>query len=81
MKSTGIIRKIDELGRIVIPIELRNKLDISIKEPLEIFVDKSSIILKKVEPNCTFCGNSKDLISFNNKIICSNCANKISKLF
>ena len=57
MKSTGIVRKVDELGRIVIPREIRNKFVIAEKDPLEIYVDGSSIILKKYEPNCIFCGN------------------------
>ena len=79
MKSTGIVRKVDELGRVVIPIELRNKFDIQVKDPIEIFVDGSSIILKKYEPNCIFCGNSKSLISFNEKLICEKCAEKLYK--
>ena len=73
MKATGIVRRVDELGRIVIPIELRNKLDIAIKDPIEIFVEGSSIILKKYEPNCIFCGNSKELSSYRDKLICSKC--------
>ena len=79
MKSTGIVRKVDELGRVVIPIELRNKFDIKIKDPIEIFVDGSSIVLKKYEPNCIFCGNSKDLIDYNEKLVCQKCAAKIAK--
>ena len=59
MKSTGIIRRVDELGRVVIPIELRNKFGIYEKDPIEIFVDGSTIILKKYEPNCIFCGATK----------------------
>ena len=55
MKSTGIIRKVDELGRVVIPIEIRNQFNIVEKDPIEIYVDGSSIILKKFEPNCIFC--------------------------
>ena len=62
MKSTGIIRKVDELGRIVLPIELRNALNIAQKDPLEIFVEGSSIILKKHEDNCIFCGSTKQLV-------------------
>lgn len=80
MKATGIVRKVDELGRIVIPIELRNKLDISIKDPIEIFVEGSSIILKKYEPNCIFCGSSKELSSYKEKLVCSKCATKLSNL-
>jgi len=79
MKSTGIVRKVDELGRVVIPIELRNKFDIKIKDPIEIFVDGSSIVLKKYEPNCIFCGNSKNLINYNDKLVCEKCIEKINK--
>lgn len=80
VKSTGITRKVDELGRIVLPMELRQKLHIEEKDPLEIYVDGSSIILKKYSPNCVFCGGSKNLMPFNDKLICSKCKEKISKL-
>ncbi len=80
MKSTGIIRKVDELGRVVIPIELRNKFGIAEKDPIEIFVDGTSIVLKKYEPNCVFCGSTKKLVSFSDKLICSKCAEKINRL-
>lgn len=80
VKSTGIVRKVDELGRIVLPIELRNKLNIAVKDPIEIYVDGSSIILKKYEPNCIFCGSSKDLLTYNNKLVCKKCQEKMSGL-
>lgn len=80
MKSTGIIRKVDELGRVVIPIEIRNKLNISEKDPIEIFVEGSSIVLKKFEPNCIFCGKTKNLISYKDKLICPKCIGHISQL-
>ena len=80
MKSTGIIRKMDELGRVVIPIEIRNQFNIVEKDPIEIYVDGSSIILKKYEPNCIFCGNSKNLISYKDKLVCTKCAQKLSDL-
>ena len=80
MKSTGIVRKVDELGRVVIPIEIRNKFDIAEKDPIEIYVDGSSIILKKYEPNCIFCGNTKDLISYKDRLVCSKCAQKLASL-
>ena len=80
MKSTGIVRKVDELGRIVIPIEIRNKFDISEKDPLEIFIDGSSIVLKKCESSCIFCGNTKNLKPYKNKLICNKCAEKIATL-
>ena len=79
MKSTGVIRRVDELGRVVIPIELRTQFGISEKDPMEIYVDGSSIVLKKYEPNCIFCGNSKKLIDFEGKLICKKCANNIYK--
>lgn len=80
MKSTGIIRRVDELGRVVIPIELRNKFGIYEKDPIEIFVDGSSIVLKKYEPNCIFCGSTKKLVAYSEKLVCSKCAEKVNKL-
>jgi transcriptional pleiotropic regulator of transition state genes len=80
MKSTGIVRRVDELGRVVIPIEIRNKFDIAVKDPIEIFVDGSSIVLKKFEPNCIFCGNTKNLVNYKDKLICEKCSKKISDL-
>lgn len=80
MKSTGIIRKVDELGRVVIPIEIRNQFNIAEKDPIEIYVDGSSIVLKKYEPNCIFCGNTENLINYNDKLICEDCSKNISKL-
>ena len=79
MKSTGMIRRIDELGRIVIPKEIRKKLEINIKDPMEIYVDGHSITLRKVEENCVFCGKSKYLISFKDKLICKNCYEALIK--
>ncbi len=79
MKSTGIVRRIDELGRVVLPIELRRTLNIDIKDSLEIYVDNSSIILKKYEPACIFCGDASDVISFKGKNICKNCIKEINK--
>ncbi len=80
MKSTGIIRRVDELGRVVIPIEIRNQFNIVEKDPIEIYVEGSSIILKKFEPNCIFCGNTKNLLNFHDKLICKNCSKKIGQL-
>ena len=67
MKSTGIVRKVDELGRIVLPIELRRTLDIAEKDSLEIYVDESTIVLKKYEPACIFCDNAKNIINYKGK--------------
>ena len=80
MKATGIIRRVDELGRVVIPIEIRNQFNIVEKDPIEIYVNDSSIILKKYEPNCIFCGNSKNLISYKDKLVCTKCAQKLSDI-
>ncbi|WXR63099.1 AbrB/MazE/SpoVT family DNA-binding domain-containing protein [Peptostreptococcaceae bacterium AGR-M142] len=80
LKSTGIVRKVDELGRVVIPIELRRTLSIAEKDALEIYVDGESIILKKYEPACIFCGNAKDIHNYQGKNICPECSKKIGKL-
>ena len=78
MKSTGIVRKIDNLGRIVLPSELRKKLNIEIKDAVEIYVSGDSIILKKYFPACVFCGEANDIISYRDKNICSNCLKEIN---
>lgn len=73
MKSTGIVRKVDELGRVVIPIELRRTLGIEIKDPLEIFTDENTIVLKKYVPACILCGEAKNTQNFKGKLICRDC--------
>jgi transcriptional pleiotropic regulator of transition state genes len=80
MKSTGIVRKVDELGRIVIPIELRRTLTIGEKDALEIFVDGDNIILKKYEPACVFCGQAKDVKNLKGKNVCPDCVQEIVAL-
>ncbi|WP_048601140.1 AbrB/MazE/SpoVT family DNA-binding domain-containing protein [Rubeoparvulum massiliense] len=79
LKSTGIVRKVDELGRVVIPIELRRTLGIAEKDALEIYVDGERIILKKYEPACIFCGNAENVRHFKGKIICDDCAKELVK--
>jgi len=74
MKATGVVRKVDELGRIVLPIELRRTLGIDVKDPLEIYVDQEKIILRKYEPACVFCGNATDNQLFHGKNVCRECA-------
>jgi looped-hinge helix DNA binding domain, AbrB family len=78
MKSTGIVRKVDDLGRIVLPKELRKILNIDEHDQLEIFVDGNSIILQKYEFSCIFCGNSDDIIIFKGKHVCSDCINSLT---
>ncbi|MDD6159865.1 MAG: AbrB/MazE/SpoVT family DNA-binding domain-containing protein [Oscillospiraceae bacterium] len=73
MKSTGIVRKVDELGRVVLPVELRRTLDIAERDALEIYVDGTSIVLKKHELSCVFCGSSKGVSPFKGKHICAAC--------
>lgn len=78
MKSTGIVRKVDELGRVVIPIELRRTLGIEEKDALEIYVDNEKIILKKYEPACIFCGNAADVQHYRGRLVCRECAAAMS---
>lgn len=73
MKSTGIVRKLDELGRVVLPIELRRSLDIEERDGLEVFVDDECIILRKYQPTCIFCGTAIDTAKFKDKSICREC--------
>ena len=77
MKSTGIVRKVDELGRIVLPIELRRTLNIAEKDSLEIYVEDDTIILRKFETRCVFCGNSKNVVEYKGKNICPDCTRDI----
>jgi len=79
MKSTGIVRKIDDLGRMVIPIELRKTMNINKKDPMEIFVDGDKIILRKYEPACIFCGSADDIIEYEGRTICGSCKEKIAE--
>ena len=79
MKSTGIIRKVDELGRIVLPIELRRTLDIAERDELEIYMEGDRIILQKYEPSCVFCASSRNLFTHNGKNVCRECVQTMSK--
>ena len=80
MKSTGIVRKVDELGWIVLPIEMRRTLDIEEKDALEIYVEGSSVILKKYKPSCIFCDTTKDIVVFKGKNICPKCLKELKEL-
>lgn len=77
MKSTGIVRRVDELGRIVIPMELRRTFGIEIKDPLEIFVDGDAIVLSKFQAVCVFCGTSSQIVSFKGKNVCQDCKKEL----
>lgn len=79
MKSTGVVRKVDELGCIVIPIELRRTMGIEEKDALEIYVDNEKIILRKYEPACIFCGNAEEVINYKGKNLCRSCMTELGK--
>ncbi|WP_340397772.1 AbrB/MazE/SpoVT family DNA-binding domain-containing protein [Paenibacillus sp. FSL E2-0202] len=80
MKATGIVRRIDDLGRVVIPKELRRTLGVANGDPLEIFVDGDKVILRKYSPGCTLCGGLEDIGYLSGKPICRNCVSEIVKL-
>jgi len=73
MKSTGVVRQLDTLGRIVLPIELRRTMDIGVKDMLEIFVEDDQIILKKYHPSCIFCSDARDVVAYRGKLVCKKC--------
>ena len=79
MKSTGIVRDVDGLGRIVLPIELRRTLDIGKKDALEIYVDGSAIVLRKHRTTCVFCDSVRDVQEFKGKNVCARCLQELKK--
>lgn len=80
MKSSGMSRPVDELGRIVIPKEIRKSLNIAVKDLLEIHTEGDTIILKKHQPGCVFCGNTEKIVEFGEKNVCGTCIKKLEKL-
>ncbi len=80
MKSTGIVRNVDELGRIVIPKEMRKVMDIANNDPVEIYVDGEKIILTKYHPSCIFCGSSAEISDFRGKKLCTECIKAIKNV-
>ncbi len=79
LKATGIVRKIDELGRIVLPVELRRTMDINERDALEIYVDGSSIVMRKYRPSCVFCDSVRDIRTFRGKNICGRCLKELQE--
>ncbi|MBR5313892.1 MAG: AbrB family transcriptional regulator [Clostridia bacterium] len=77
MKSTGIVRKIDSVGRFVVPIELRTTLDLGTNDSIEIFTDEDKVILKQYQPACIFCGNADNVTYFKGKLICKDCLEEL----
>ena len=80
MKSTGVVRKIDNTGRLVLPRELRSLLDIQERDNIEIFIDGNKIVLQKYQPACMFCNQMDDVVYFNGKRVCASCIEKIKQL-
>ena len=80
MKATGIVRKVDDLGRVVLPIELRRSLGIDEKDPIEIFVDGEQIVLRKYEPACVFCRSAVNVKNYRGKIVCDECSSAMYKI-
>jgi len=80
LKSTGIVRRVDELGRIVLPIEMRRTLNIEEKDSLEIYVEGDNVILRKYQPTCIFCESTKSLVSLRGKNVCPECIEKLNNL-
>lgn len=80
MKSIGIVRRVDELGRIVLPIELRRDMGVQEKDALEIFVEGECIILKKHEEGCVICRSTKGLIEYKKHKICTDCVNVVREM-
>lgn len=80
MKSTGIVRKVDELGRIVLPIELRRTLGIEERDALEIYVEGNTVILRKYQPSCVFCDSADDIVNFKGKNVCRHCLEEMGGL-
>ena len=77
MKATGIVRRIDELGRIVLPVELRRSMGLEVRDSIEIYVEGDSIILKKYSQSCVFCGGSKNITVFRDKTVCGKCLSEL----
>jgi transcriptional pleiotropic regulator of transition state genes len=80
MKSTGMVRKVDELGRIVLPSEIRQSMDIKVRDALEIFTDEGRIVLQKYEPSCIFCTSIDNIVYYKNKRICGACLAKLREM-
>ena len=79
MKSTGMVRPVDDLGRIVLPIEIRKTLEINPRDSLEIFTDGNRLVLQKYQPGCLFCGNQDELSLFKGKLVCRECVESLHR--
>lgn len=79
MKTAGIVRNLDNVGRLVIPKEMRNVMGINEGDPLEIVQVNNEIIVKKYNRGCIFCGSDKDIIEFNKALVCDECRKDLCK--
>ncbi len=79
MTPTGIVRRIDRVGRLVLPIELRPTLQIEDNDSLEIFIDDNAIVLKKYQQSCIFCGNNHDIIRYKDRLVCAECITQLNE--
>lgn len=77
MKSTGMVRKLDNLGRIVLPIEMRKSMGIDVKDSIEIFAEGDSIILRRYEAGCVFCGEARGTVMLHGKRVCGQCREQL----
>ena len=80
MKSTGIIRKVDELGRVVLPVEIRRRLDIAERDEVEFYLEDDRVVLKKYEPSCVFCASSCNLVNYHGRNICMECIHQLNEI-
>ena len=80
-ENSGIVRGVDRLGRIVLPIELRRKLDIvEERDALEIYIEEDAIMLRKYQPDCVFCGDARNIIIFKGKNVCQHCLGELRSI-
>ena len=79
MLNSGVVRKIDALGRLVIPVELRKTMQWEIGSPVEFYVEDGTVVLKKYEPGCVFCGEASGITNYKGKNICTSCLKELSK--
>lgn len=80
MKSTGIVRRVDDLGRVVIPIEIRRNFDVNIGDSMEIYVDGQHVLLRKYQPQCIFCSEAKGVKNFRGKNMCPKCIEELKNI-
>jgi transcriptional pleiotropic regulator of transition state genes len=80
MKPADCICKIDKLGRVLIPKTLRKKLDLRVDDPIEVFTDNDSIVLKKYRKRCVLCGSDDEVVEFREKHICRECLDELRRI-